>query len=63
MKVDYYFSVASPFSYLAIERFSSLIKKYNLDVVEKPFDLVGTVLLILVVCLYQKDIPQDKSID
>ena len=43
MKVDYYFSIASPFSYLAVERFSSLLKKYNLEVVEKPFDLVGTV--------------------
>ena len=45
MKVDYYFSIASPFSYLAVERFSSLIKKYNLEVNEKPFDLVGTVFL------------------
>jgi len=43
MKVEYYFSIASPFSYLAVERFLSLIKKYNLEVVEKPFDLVGTV--------------------
>ena len=43
MKVDYYFSIASPFSYLAVDRFSSLIKKYNLKVLEKPFDLVGTV--------------------
>ena len=43
MKVDYYFSIASPFTYLAIERFSSLIKKYNLEVYEKPFDLVCTV--------------------
>ncbi len=43
MKVDYYFSVASPFTYLAIERFLSLIKKYNIEVIEKPFDLVGTV--------------------
>ena len=43
MKVDYYFSIASPFSYLAVERFSSLIKKYNLEVDEKPFDLVDTV--------------------
>ena len=43
MKVDYYYSVASPFSYLAVERFSSLIKKYNLEVEEKPFDLVDTV--------------------
>ena len=43
MKVDYYFSIASPFSYLAVERFLSLIKNYNLEVDEKPFDLVGTI--------------------
>ena len=43
MKVDYYFSIASPFSYLALERFLSLVKKYNLEIEEKPFDLVGTV--------------------
>ena len=43
MKVDYYFSIASPFSYLGVKRFSSLIKKYKIKVVEKPFDLVGTV--------------------
>ena len=43
MKVDYYFSVASPFSYLGSKRFLSLVKKYNIEVVEKPFDLVGTV--------------------
>ena len=43
MKVEYYFSIASPFSYLAVERFLSLIKKYKLEVDEKPFDLVGTI--------------------
>ena len=31
MKVEYYFSIASPFSYLAVERFLSLIKKYKLS--------------------------------
>ena len=43
MKINYYFSIASPFSYLAVKRFLSLIKKYNLEVDEKPFDLVGTI--------------------
>ena len=43
MKVDYYFSVASPFTYLAAKRFLSLTQKYNIQVDEKPFDLVGTV--------------------
>ena len=43
MKVEYYFSIASPFSYLAIERFLSLVKKYNLEIDEKPFDLVGEI--------------------
>ena len=43
MKIDYYYSVASPFAYLASDRFGKLVKKYNLEVIEKPFDLVGTV--------------------
>ena len=43
MKIKYYYSVASPFAYLAIERFMGLVKKYNLEVEEKPFDLVGKV--------------------
>ena len=43
MKIDYYYSVASPFAYLASDRFGKLVEKYNLEVIEKPFDLVGTV--------------------
>ena len=43
MKVKYYFSIASPFSYLALDRFLSMVKKYNLEIDEKPFDLVGEV--------------------
>jgi len=43
MKVEYYYSVASPFAYLASDRFIKLVEKYNLEVVERPFDLVGKV--------------------
>jgi 2-hydroxychromene-2-carboxylate isomerase len=43
MKVEYYYSIASPFSYLALERFLSLVKKYNLEIDEKPVDLVGEI--------------------
>ena len=43
MKIDYYYSVASPFAYLASDRFGKLVEKYNLEVIEKPFDLVGTI--------------------
>tara|TARA_E500000178_G_scaffold326754_1_gene355268 strand:+ start:2718 stop:3320 length:603 start_codon:yes stop_codon:yes gene_type:complete len=43
MKVEYYYSIASPFSYLALERFLSLVKKYNLEIEEKPLDLVGKI--------------------
>ena len=45
MKVEYYYSIASPFSYLALERFLSLVKKYNLEIEEKPVDLVGKIFL------------------
>ncbi len=43
MKVEYYYSIASPFSYLALERFLFLVKKYNLEIDEKPVDLVGEI--------------------
>ena len=43
MKIDYYFSVLSPFSYLGAERFLKLVTKYDLDVQEKPFDLIGEI--------------------
>ena len=43
MKIKYYYSVASPFSYLAIDRFINLVNKKNIEVEEMPFDLVGQV--------------------
>ena len=43
MKIKYYYSVASPFSYLAIDRFIDLVKRKGIEVDEKPFDLVGKV--------------------
>ena len=43
MKIEYYYSVASPYAYMGISPFQELVKKYSLEVVEKPFDLVGKV--------------------
>ena len=43
MKIEYYYSVASPYAYLGISKFKELVKKYSLQVEEKPFDLVGKV--------------------
>ncbi len=43
MKLKYYYSVASPFAYLAVDRFIDLVNKKNITVDEKPFDLVGKV--------------------
>jgi len=43
MKIEYYYSVVSPFSYLGLERFKELIEKNNITVKEKPIDLVGKV--------------------
>jgi len=43
MKVEYYYSVASPYAYLGVKKFQEIIKKYSLEVIEKPIDLVGTV--------------------
>ena len=43
MKIEYYFSVLSPFSYLGADRFTKIVSKYNLEVIEKPLDLVGEI--------------------
>lgn len=43
MKIEYYYSVASPYAYLGINKFQEIIKKYSIEVDEKPFDLVGMV--------------------
>ncbi len=43
MKVEYYFSILSPFAYLGSERFAALVKRFNVEVIEKPLDLVGSI--------------------
>ena len=43
MKIKYYFSITSPFVYLGTERFTKLVRKYNVEVIEKPLDLVGNI--------------------
>ena len=43
MKIEYYYSVISPFAYLGSLRFKKLVKEYNIEVIEKPFDLVGSI--------------------
>ena len=37
--IDYYFAVPSPWTYLAGPRFEKLIKKFNLEVNWKPYDV------------------------
>ena len=63
MKIDYYFSVLSPFSYLGAERFLKLATKYDLEVQEKPFDLMGEIFQILGGYQFLKDTRPDKNID
>ena len=41
MKIEYFYSLASPFTYLGSEKFQTIAKKYNAEIVEKPCDLVG----------------------
>tara|TARA_B100000989_G_C19390650_1_gene405585 strand:+ start:129 stop:722 length:594 start_codon:yes stop_codon:yes gene_type:complete len=43
MKIDYYFSVLSPFTYLGSDKFTNMVNKYNIEVFEKPMDLVGDI--------------------
>jgi len=41
MRIEYYYSLASPFAYLGSAKFQSIAKKYNAQIIEKPCDLVG----------------------
>jgi len=43
MKIEYFYSLASPFTFLGSERLQTIIKKYNAEIVEKPCDLVGEI--------------------
>jgi 2-hydroxychromene-2-carboxylate isomerase len=45
MKIEYYFSVASPFAYLGSAKLQSIARKYNAEIIEKPCDLVGGVFI------------------
>jgi 2-hydroxychromene-2-carboxylate isomerase len=44
-KILYFYSVASPWSYLGIKRLKEISKKYSAQIIEKPIDLVGKVFV------------------
>ena len=41
MKIEYFYGIPSPFTYLGSLKFQSIAKKYNAEIIEKPCDLVG----------------------
>ena len=43
MRIEYYYSIMSPFAYLGTIRFKKLVRRYKVEVIEKPFDLVGNI--------------------
>ena len=45
MKIEYFYSVASPFTFLGSEKFQTIANKYKIEIVEKPCDLVGGIFL------------------
>ena len=45
MKIEYYYGIPSPFSYLGSLRFHTIAKKYNAEIIEKPCDLVGGIFI------------------
>ena len=47
-KILYFYSVASPWSYLGIKRLKEISKKYSVQIIEKPIDLVGKVFVATV---------------
>ncbi len=44
-KILYFYSVASPFAYLGNKRLVEIAKKYSVEIIEKPIDLVGKVFV------------------
>ena len=44
-KILYFYSVASPWSYLGIKRLKEISKKYSAQIIEKPIDLVGKIFV------------------
>tara|TARA_B110000967_G_C18766418_1_gene500649 strand:+ start:439 stop:1035 length:597 start_codon:yes stop_codon:yes gene_type:complete len=45
MKIEYFYSLASPFTFLGSEKFQTIANKYKIEIVEKPCDLVGGIFL------------------
>ena len=43
MKIEYYYGIPSPFTYLGSLQFQAIAKKYSAEIIEKPCDLVGGV--------------------
>ena len=41
MKIEYFYGIPSPFAYLGSTKLQSIAKKHNIEIVEKPCDLVG----------------------
>jgi 2-hydroxychromene-2-carboxylate isomerase len=41
MKIEYFYGIPSPFAYLGSAKFQLIVKKYNVEIIEKPCDLVG----------------------
>ena len=45
MIIEYYYALPSPFAYLGSLKFQSIAKKYNVEITEKPCDLVGGIFV------------------
>ena len=41
MKIEYFYAIPSPFTYLGSLKLQSITKKYNAEIIEKPCDLIG----------------------
>ena len=45
MKIEYYYGIPSPFTYLGSTKFQTISKEYNVEIIEKPCDLVGGIFV------------------
>jgi len=41
MKIEYFYGLPSPFAYLGSAKLRSIAKKNNIEIIEKPCDLIG----------------------
>ena len=61
MKIKYFYSLASPFTFLSSEKLQTIAKKYSAEIIEKPCNLVGGIFAKTVGMPVPKQSPQRQK--